>query len=217
MFIESNKKSLYLDTCVVKPNGSLMTLKSATVYWKCKNVLTGENDQVTLGSVPNAKKITFEERYWTFDLIKDRLGSDNVKLEAMRHCNGCRIQPNGSDLNLNKFGLLLGFPMNTIISDGVWMTSPNDVDVNQGLRYIIINCDIIDTYANYDTGGKRSYSLATFPVTTKQSLNGSVSYFRGVNSDVMINNGCFNRLDFDIKSNIEKKVDVNALLELYIQ
>ena len=90
------------------------------------------------------------------------------------------------------------------------------VIVNQGLKYVNINCDVINTSENCDTSGMRSYSLATLPVTTEQSLNGSVTIFKGINSEVVIDSGCHNRLVFYIDTNIFKKVDVDALIELYI-
>ena len=216
VFIDNNKKELYLESCLVKPEISLMTLKNVTVYWKFKNI-TSETE-VKFGATGNAKKITFEEGYWPFEMIKERLGSDNVAVEALRHNNKYRIKPNGGSLNLGKLGPLLGFPENQVILDGVWKVSPKVVDVNLGLRYINIDCDVINTTENSDTKGMRSYSLATIPVTTEQSLNGSVSLFRGIDSEVVINNGCYNRLVFEINSNIDKNVEVNidALLELYI-
>ena len=216
MFIEGNKKDLYLDACVVKKEMTTMILKNVTVFWKFKNITS--NIDVTLGSGSSERDITFEEGYWTFDMIRAQFNSFSVSLEALRHNNKCRIKPDGDDLNLGKLGPLLGFPENEVVSDGVWKTSPKVVDVNLGLRYINIDCDVINTTENSDTKGKRSYPLATIPVTTEQSLNGSVSVFRGIDSEVVINNGCFNRLVFVISSNIDKNVEVNieTLLELYI-
>ena len=105
VFIQDNNQDLYLDKCVVKPKISTMILKNATIYWKYRNVITGENDEVTFGTGSSAKKITFGEGYWPFEMIKERLEADNVVLEAVRHCNKCRIQPSGGSLNLGKFGL----------------------------------------------------------------------------------------------------------------
>ena len=67
VFIEDNKKDLYLDVSINKLGRSIMTLKNATIYWKYKNVITGINDHVMYGTT----KITFEEGYWTFDMVKE--------------------------------------------------------------------------------------------------------------------------------------------------
>ena len=95
VFIENNKKELYLEACLVKPEISMVTLKNVTVYWKFKNI-TSETE-ITFGS-GSSTNITLEPGYWPFEMIKERLGSDNVALEALRHNNKCRIKPNGGSL-----------------------------------------------------------------------------------------------------------------------
>lgn len=142
MFIENNKKDLRLDTCIINPQGAKMTLKNAAIYWNYKNVITDENDYVMRGTT----KITFEEGYWTFDMIVERLGRQSVKLEGNEYDKTCRIYSETQDLDLKKFGELLGFPESENISSGTWRTSPGVVDVNRGLRYVNINRDIINTW-----------------------------------------------------------------------
>lgn len=90
------------------------------------------------------------------------------------------------------------------------------VDVNRGLKYININCDLVDTSGNIDTNGHRSYTLATLPIPSEQLLNSTVTNFKGINSSVTITNGRFNRLLFNVDTNINNKVDMSLLLELYI-
>ena len=51
VFIENNEKELRFDNCIVKPAGSVMTLKNASIYWNYKNVITGKNDHVMRGTV----------------------------------------------------------------------------------------------------------------------------------------------------------------------
>ena len=212
VFIENNKKDLYLDVSVNKLGKSIMTLNNAAIYWKYKNVIAGDNDYVMYG----AKKITFEEGYWTFNMMKEKLENENVKLEANKHNDTCKIRSNGENLNLKKFAPLLGFPENKILSDGSWETSPKVVDVNRGLRYININCSIVDTSENFNTDGKRSQTMASIPIPTEQSLNSTVTFLKNINGKVKINNGCFNRLIFDVDTNIENKVDMDLLLEICI-
>ena len=194
VFIENNEKELRFDTCIVKPAGSVMTLKNAAVYWNYKNVIAGKNDHVMHGTT----KIPFEEGYWTFDMIERKLGEQSVKLEANKHNNTCKIYSGSQNLNLKNFGKLLGFPENEIVNRGTWKTSPSVVDVNKGLRYVNIDCNIVDTEGNIDTDGHRSYALAMLPIPSDQLLNSTVTLFKRIDSSVKITNGQFNRILFNV-------------------
>ena len=212
VFIENNEKELHFDNCIVKPAGSVMTLKNASIYWNYKNVIAGKNDHVMRGTT----KITFEEGYWTFDMIVEKLEEHLVKLVANRYNNTCKIYSESQNLNLKKFGKLLGFPENEVVNGGTWKTSPSVVDVNKGLRYVNINCNIVNTEGNIDTDGHWSCALATLSIPSDQLLNSTVTPFKGVDSSVKITNGQFNRIVFNVDTNIEDKVDMSVLLELYI-
>ena len=185
-------------------------VKNAAVYWNYKNVITGENDHVMRG----ATKIFFEEGYWTFDMIEERLGKQSIKLEANEYT--CKIYSETQNLNLKKFGGLLGFPENEIVNSGTWKTSPDVVNINRGLRYVNVNCNIVNTSGIIYTNGHRSYTLTTLPIPSDQLLNSTVTKFKGIDSSAEIMNGQFNRILFDIDTNISDKVDMSLLLELYI-
>ena len=90
------------------------------------------------------------------------------------------------------------------------------VDVNKGLRYVNINCNIVNTAGNINTDGHWSYALASLPVPLDQLLNSAVTMFKGIKSSITITNGQFNRILFDVDTNINDKVDMSLLLELYI-
>ena len=212
VFIENNEKELYFDNCIVKPAGSVMTLKNASIYWNYKNVIAGKNDHVMRGTT----KVTFEEGYWTFDMIEEKLGEHSVKLVANRYNNTCKIYSESQNLNHKKFGKLLGFPENEVVNSGTWKTSPSVVDVNKGLRYVNINCNIVNTEGNIDTDGRWSCALAALSIPSGQLLNSTVTPFKGIDSSVKIANGQFNRIVFNVVTNIEDKVDMSLLLELYI-
>ena len=70
------------------------------------------------------------------------------------------VTPEGEDLDLGKFGVLLGFPATHTVSVGTTSVSPQMVDVNLGLRYVTINCPSINASKNFDTDGKRSHALS---------------------------------------------------------
>ena len=212
VFIENNEKELRFDTCIVKSVGTVMTLKNAAVYWDYKNVITGKNDHVIHGTT----KIPFEECYWTFDMIGEKLGEQSIKLRANKHNNTCKIYSGTQNLNLKKFGKLLGFPENEVVNSGTWKTSPSVVDVNKGLRYVNINCNIVNTAGNIDTDGHWSCVLAMLPIPSDQLLNSTVTRFKGIDSSVKITNGQFNRILFNVDTNIGDKVDMSLALELYI-
>ena len=212
VFIENNEKELRFDTCKVKPAGSIMTLKNAAVYWNYKNVITDKNDHIMRGTT----KIPFEEGYWTFDVIEEKLGEQSIKLEANEDNNTCKIYSESQNLKLKKFGKLLGFPENEVVGSRTWKTSPSVVDVNKGLRYVNINCNIVNTVGNIGTDGHWTCALATLPIPSDQLLNSTVTQFKGIDSSVKITNGQFNRILFNVDTNIEDKVDMSLLLELYI-
>ena len=175
VFIENNKKELHFDNCIVKPAGSVMTLKNASIYWNYKNVIAGKNDHVMRGTT----KITFEEGYWTFDMIEEKLEEHSVKLVANRYNNTCKIYSESQNLNLKKFGKLLGFPENEDLNGGTWKTLPSVVEVNKGLRYVNINCNIVNTEGNIDTDGHWSCALAALSTPSDQLLNSRLPHLKG--------------------------------------
>ena len=211
IWITDNKLELYLDVSVDKLDKSIMILNNASIYWKYKNVIANDNDYVMFG----AKKISFEEGYWTFNMIKEKLEKENVKLEANMYNDTCKIQSNGANLDLKNFGPLLGFSVNKVLSDGSWETSPKVVDVNRGFRYVNVDYSIVDMSSNFNTDGKRSQTLVSFPIPSNQSLNSTVSHFNNINSKVKID-GSFNRIIFNVNTNIKNDVDMDLLLDLTI-
>ncbi len=75
-----------------------MTLNNATLFWHYKNVRQNVNDTFTHGS----DTITFDEGYWTFDMIQDKLGDNKIVLKFNAHDNTCKIYSE-AQLNLKNF------------------------------------------------------------------------------------------------------------------
>ena len=121
-----NKISLILDTgkhAVFRDK--FIKFKNIGVYWKFKNVLKGANDRInTVSGFVNIDPITFEEGYWTFNMISERLSENNIQLERNRYDNTCKIG-SAKQLNLLNFGPLLGFPVNKIIQPNTWFAIRN--------------------------------------------------------------------------------------------
>ena len=69
---------------------------------------------------------------------------------------------------------------------------------------------------NINTDGHWSYALASLPVPSDQLLNSTVTRFKGINNSIRITNGQFNSILFNVDMNIDDKVDLSLLLELYI-
>ena len=113
--------------------------------------------------------------------------------------------------------MLLRFARNTVIQAGVWKDS-GTVNINMGLKYITIGCDCVNTLKNFNTNGERSDIIfSTFPITTEQSLNETVSFYKDVNFEVPITNGTHNSFTFYVGTNVGDDVKLNILIECYIK
>ena len=107
-------------------------------------------------------------------------------------------------------GPLLGFEKNTTVSRGS-VSDSKEVNVNWGLRFVTIGCNIINPTKNFDTRGELSKKIATFPITTDQPLFNYVSYYKDVNFEAPVVNGVHNYLNFSVGTNIDEEVEVNVL------
>ena len=154
---------------------SSMTLNNATLFWHYKNVRQNVNDTITHGS----DNIIFNEGYWTFDMIQDKLRDNKIALKLNVHDNTCKIYSDKT-LNLKNFGLLLGFSLSHTVSPKVWKTSPKAVDINPGPRYVTLSCDSTNSAKHFGRQGRRSQTLPTFPVPPNQNPSFAVSYFSNI-------------------------------------
>ena len=216
VFLESGKNVIYLDGFIRTEPNSKLKIKNASVYWNYQNI-TGTSNYFYVTTVP--KSIVFENGYWTFHMLAERFAENGIKLVRNRYDNTCKIYSETKDLVLNSLGLMLEFPITKGIIKKAWTTSPSVVDVNLGLKYVTVECGAVDMEKNFDRWGKRSKVVATFPVTTEQSLNNSVSHYRDIESEAPIVNGDHNFLEFFVDTNLgkTKKVDVKIMLELYFE
>ena len=94
----------YLEDNLRCETTSSITLNNATLFWHYKNVRKNVSDTVTHGS----DNIIFDEGYWTFDMIQDKLRDNKIALKHNTYDNTCKIYSDKT-LNLKSFGLLLGF------------------------------------------------------------------------------------------------------------
>ena len=114
--------------------------------------------------------------------------------------------------------MLLGFPLSYTITQKVWRTSLNAVDINLGLKYVTLNCDSNNSARNFGRQGRRSQTLFTFPILPNQNLSSAVSYFSDIGSTTPINNGVIGSFAFTIDSNIDDDdIDVGIYFEVIIK
>ena len=92
-----------------------------------------------------------------------------------------------------------------------------EVNVNSGLRLITIGCDIVNPTKNFNPGGKRSKTIATFPITTEEPIFNYISFYKNVDFEAPVINGIHNRLIFFVDTNIEEEVEMNILAEFYFK
>ncbi len=190
-----------------------MTLNNATLFWHYKSIHQGVNNAIAHGG----SVITFDEGYWTFDMIQDKLRDNKIALKYNAHDNTWKIYSDKA-FSLKKFGVLLGFPASYTVTPKVWRTSLNAVDINLGLKYITLDCNSVNSAKNFNRQGKRSQTLFTFPILPNQNLSSAVSYFSNIGSTSPINNGIFNSLTFTISSNIgDDNIGVGIYFEVIVK
>ena len=160
--------------------------------------------------------LQFGMGYWTFHMISERFTKEGVSLKKNRHNNTCRIHCETHSLNLGSSGLLLGFKKDTIIQRKVYKDS-NEVNVNMGLKFVSVGCDIVNPSKNFYTNGERSKTIAIFPITTEKPLFNYISFYKDVNFEAPVINGTHNLLKFYIDTNIEDTEDMKILIESYIK
>ncbi len=141
---------------------------------------------------------------------------DKLALKFNAHDNTCKIYSDKT-LGLKEFGLLLGFPLSYTVTQKVWRTSLNAVDINLGLKCVTLNCDSINSARNFSRQGKRSQTLFTFPILPNQNLSSAVTYFSNIGSTTPINNGIYNSLTFTIDSNTGDDIGVGIYFEVIVK
>ena len=196
--------------------GTRLAAKEVTVFWNFKNITStiGNN---TYGIKGSADK-TINDGYYDFQALKTRLKEDKLELQINTYDNTCTVEnENTEEVDLKKLGLLLGFPENHKVAGNATELSPKPVDVNHGLRYLIVTCDLIDSSKNIDLDGKESNILAFLPITPGTRLNSNCYVYERDNAWRAAKNAIVTEMEFNVTSNISEKVDVNILLDLALK
>ena len=218
VFIEGGAKTLKFKKPIVT-YASLLTVKEVTVFWKFKNI-TDDIDNgkfIIKKGIGDDEEKTFGEGYWDFQQIKERLEGEKLELSMNVHDNTCSIINNtGRIVNLKKFGKLLGFPENHDLPSGT-SASPNPVDVNHGLRWLTVTCDLIDSSKNTGLNGDQSTILAFLPITPGTRLNSNCYVYERDYTSRPAKNDIVSEMKFTVNSNISEKVDVNILMNIALE
>ena len=98
-----------------------------------------------------------------FQMVVERVKEENIALEISKVDGTCSIIHDDT-LVLGLIGELLGFPATSIIQANNTIESTSKVEINRGLRYVEVSCEIVD----------RSSANSTLPVITDGSLKGTV-------------------------------------------
>ena len=224
VFIEGDTKTLKFEKPIAT-YGSLLAAKEVTVFWNFKNITTDiDNGKFSVITGPADKPVTEEktlgEGYWDFQQLKERLEGEKLKLSMNVHNNTCSIiNKTGGKVDLKKFGKLLGFPEDHKLLAGKTTASPNPVDVNHGLRWLTVTCDLIDSSKNTDLNGNQSTVLAYLPITPGTRLNSNCYvYERDAYAWRPAKNDVVSEMTFSVNSNIpDVKVDVNILMNIALE
>ena len=206
---------------------SVLTVKEATVFWKFKNI-TSDLDNgkfIVKDDTDPSKDVekSIGEGYYDFQQLKERLEGENLELSMNVHNNTCTINnKTGSKVNLKKFGKLLGFPENYELPSGSTASPtptsyPESVDVNHGLRYLIVECDFVDSTKN-TWNGTSSQVLAFLPITPGTRLNSNCYVYERNNAYRRAKNDVVSEMKFTVKSNVKGlKVDTDILMDITLE
>ena len=138
-----------------------------------------------------------------------------VTLEENENGRTCSIT-SVNVINMKNFGPILGFDKDQVIKANTKIKSGKTVNINNDLKYIEVKCSLVDSQRNIDTNGKRSDVILTLPITSTNTLKGSVQHYFYIESKIPINKGFCNILNFNVIGNNNKTQFGSILLELYI-
>ena len=216
--IKKGEKTTFTFKKPIATYGTRIAAKEVTVFWNFKNITStiGNNTFTVSNSSPPEK--TINDGYYDFEQLKSRLENDKLELQMNAYDNTCTIDnKNNTTVNLKKLGPLLGFAENQQLTAKTSKASPDPVDVNHGLRWLTVTCDLIDQSKNIDLDGEESDNLAFLPITPETRLNSSCYVYERENAWRVAKNAVVSEMVFTVNSNISENVDVNILLDIALE
>ena len=218
VFITGGSKTLSLSKQFLTGKDSTISVKHATVFWKFNNI-TNDNKNYEVTKTDNTKVTKdLKPGYWDFQMIKTWLEAEDILIEPRLFDNTCDVKiKSGSTkikgANLKKIGKLLGFHDNHSVTTSS-TCSPRPVDVNHGLRYLKVSCNLIDPKQNIGVDGAHSTVMVYLPITPFTRLNGTVSKYSFESKDVIpLKPDIVKSMIFSLGSNSDQiSVDADVLL-----
>ena len=218
VFITGGTKKLELDEPFLTGHDTTIQLKRATVFWKFRNITTA-NDNTYFdkrSSDGSSERKTLDEGYWDFGLLKKRLEEEKIELVATIHDNKCLLKnTNVETVDLKNLGKLIGFDAGTTFATGQ-APERGTVDMNLGLRYLTIACDLVDSFRNVDVNGGVDTNIAYLPIPPGTRLNSTVSVYNENHPVVLTKEDIVTEMTFSVDSNITNNVEVDVLLNLVV-
>ena len=217
VFIEgTTKKKTFRFKKPIITYGTRLAAKEVTVFWNFKNITSAIGNNTY--SIKNSGNKTINDGYYDFQALKTRLQEDKLELQMNTYDNTCTVEnKNSTEVDLKKLGKLLGFPEDHKVGGNATVLSTNPVDVNHGLRYLTVTCDLTDQSKNIDLDGNESNILAFLPVTPGTRLNSNCYVYERDNAWRAAKNAIVSEMEFEVTSNISAEVDVNILLDLTLE
>ena len=213
---QNPSKTIELDNSIILNNCSKIFVNAVNIFWNYDNLSKNTHNYIYDVGGANSKVI-LQDGYHTFINLKTEFENQgNIELEKVDYNGKCTIKSD-KQMNLKTLGPILGFTENKIISANTLTESNNIVNINNGLEYVNISCNLIDKSKNF-VNGKRSDILVQIPITTQQTLKGSVTriYPPEETKGINLSNGIYNEITFKIQGNNSKSVG-NVLLDIVIK
>ena len=218
VLIEGSGKKTFKFKKPIVTYGTRIAAKEVTVFWNFKNITStiGNNTFV----IKNKSEVTetINDAYYDFQALKERLKLNKLELQMNTYNNTCTIEnKNAVKVDLKKLGVLLGFHENHELAASKSERSPDPVDVNHGLKYLTVTCDLIDPSKNINLEGEESNILAFLPITPGTRLNSNCYVYERDDAWRAAKNAIVAEMEFEGTSNISPKVDVTILLNLALE
>ena len=216
--IKKGEKTTFKFKKPIATYGTRIAAKEVTVFWNFKNITsTIGNNAFVIKSKSEVTK-TINDGYYDFQALKERLKLNKLELQMNTYNNTCSIEnKNAVKVDPKKLGVLLGFHENHELAASTSEGSPDPVDVNHGLKYLTVTCDLIDQSKNIDLDGEESDILAFLPITPGTRLNSSCYVYERENAWRAAKNAVVSEMVFRVNSNISENVDVDILLDIALE
>ena len=206
--VKQGENNFNLPTNLSLTESSKIKISNLFVTWRFQN---GTRDEQVVKTKDDGTQtnILFQPGYWSFSKIQERLAGEDVTLTRLTYSNSCRIFCQDKSLSLGLIGELLGFGPSKKVAKNTFVDS-STVNINFGVRSVDIGCSLVNSTRNWNRYQKGSEVIATIPVSTEVSLNGSIENFSTKEWCAPTRKREFSFLTFNVEDNTQ-----HNLIKLY--